>query len=70
MDLRALAERLGVTLATIYQYRRRGALPEPDLMVGRSPAWHPATIEQWISTRPGRGAGAGRPRKEHDNDER
>lgn len=66
MDARAIAERLGVSLATVYSYRKRGFLPEPDLMVGRSPAWRSETVEQWIATRPGRGVGGGRPRKECD----
>jgi len=40
---------------------RPGDLPKPDDTFGRSPVWLPATIEQWMANRPGRGAGGGRP---------
>lgn len=40
---------------------RPGDLPEPDDKFGRSPVWLPSTIDEWISNRPGRGAGGGRP---------
>src|SRR6266536_5126636 len=29
------------------QWRRRGKLPAPDLIVSGRPGWHPATIEPW-----------------------
>lgn len=38
-----------------------GDLPKPDNTFGRSPVWLPATIEQWLQSRPGRGVGGGRP---------
>lgn len=38
-----------------------GDLPPPDRHFGRSPVWYPETIENWLPTRPGRGAGGGRP---------
>lgn len=37
-----------------YRSRRRGELPEPDRMFGRSPVWRPSTIIEF--QRPGRGA--------------
>jgi hypothetical protein len=37
-----------------------GDLPPPDRYFGKSPAWKPDTIQQWIETRPGRGIGGGR----------
>jgi hypothetical protein len=44
---------------------RPGDLPKPDGVpggkVGRSPVWKSTTIEEWMRTRPGRGAGGGRP---------
>lgn len=64
LDSRAVAALLGVRPGTISQYRRRRTLPAPDVVVGRSPAWYAATIEAWRATRPGRGAGGGRPRKD------
>lgn len=40
---------------------RPGDLPEPDETFGRSPVWSDETISAWIASRPGRGAGGGRP---------
>lgn len=70
-----LADVLGVTYNSARTYhgraeinRRRGNpkpgdLPPPDRRFGRSPVWTPETIESWMPTRPGRGAGGGRPRE-------
>lgn len=75
MDLKAIADRLGITVGSARTYhgraeqnRRAGTpkrkdLPPPDGRVGHSPIWEPATIEAWIARRPGRGYGAGRPRR-------
>ncbi len=51
-----VAEYWGVTVQTIrtYRSRKRGELPEPDRIFGRSPAWKPATIINF--QRPGQGA--------------
>ncbi|MFF9334526.1 helix-turn-helix transcriptional regulator [Streptomyces albogriseolus] len=54
-----VAQRLGVSEATVRSYRWRGTLPEPRY-VGRTPVWEPGAIEEWIKRRPGRGAGGGR----------
>lgn len=74
-SLHELAEALGVTYNSARTYhgraeinRRRGTpkdgdLPPPDRKFGRSPVWHPETIQNWLPTRPGRGAGGGRPAK-------
>lgn len=40
---------------------RPGDLPAPSETFGRSPVWDADTITEWIATRPGRGAGGGRP---------
>lgn len=75
LDLRAVAEMVGVEYRTIRNYhqtaerRRReqdvrpGDLPEPDNIFGRSPVWKRSTITAWQRNRPGRGTGGGRPRK-------
>lgn len=34
-------------------------IPEPDLTIGRSPAWTQATIDKWLASRPGKGVGGG-----------
>jgi hypothetical protein len=51
-----IAEHWGVTPQTIrtYRSRKRGELPEPDKVFGRSPVWKPATILSF--QRPGQGA--------------
>lgn len=59
-----VANLLGVDTHTIYSYKARGVMPEPDDHVGRTPRWTTATIAAW--ERPGRGAGGGRPRKQKD----
>ena len=61
LDPAAVAERIGVTRATIHQYRYRDTIrepgarrvmPEPD--VSTSPnvcLWFESTIDEWIATR-------------------
>lgn len=51
-DVAALA---GVTPQTIVAYRRRGEVPEPQAVVGRSPLWARPVVDQWLCTRPGHG---------------
>lgn len=64
LDLQQVADRLGVSYATVRRYRSQDAgFPEPDVMLGQSPGWRARTIEAWVSARPGRGVGGGRPRK-------
>lgn len=55
VDMHGLAELLGVTYTTVRTYRRRGELPPEDFTVGGSPAWRRETIEEWRTSRPGRG---------------
>ena len=74
VDLATIAEMLGVTVGSARTYNQRarvnrrnrtpkpGDLPAADTYLGGSPCWRRQTIEHWIATRPGRGAGGGRPR--------
>lgn len=39
-----LSERWGVKTATLMVWKHRGKLPEPDIIVGQSPAWYEDTI--------------------------
>lgn len=61
LDLAAIAQRIGVSYASIRRYRSQDAtFPQPDAMLGQSPGWHANTIDAWQAQRPGRGAGGGR----------
>ena len=67
-----VAERIGVDVRAVRTYlakarahraegtSTKGDLPEPDLIIGKSPAWHEATIARWEKNRPGRGSGSER----------
>ena len=43
------------SVRTVETYRAHGRLPEAT-MVGRTPTWTRAQIDQWQATRPGQGA--------------
>lgn len=60
-----VARFLGVRVATVSTYRKRGQMPEPDLVVGRTPAWKPQRIIVWHAGRPRPGVG-GRPVPRND----
>jgi hypothetical protein len=49
---RALAQYLHLSTRTLDRSRAFGLVPEPDLVVGRSPRWSPETIARWLKTRP------------------
>jgi predicted DNA-binding transcriptional regulator AlpA len=51
---------LGVQVATVSGYRNRGQMPEPDMTLGRTQAWKPATIIAWHASRPRPGVGGRR----------
>lgn len=55
-----VAQRLGIVKSAVSAYK----LPEPDAMIGRTRGWLPETIDEWNASRPGRGVGGGRPRKD------
>lgn len=64
LSIEDVAELAGVSPATIRSYRARGYLPAPDIVLGQSPGWTEKAIRQWLTNRPGRGIGGGRPRKD------
>jgi predicted DNA-binding transcriptional regulator AlpA len=47
-----IAKQTGLKLETLYKYRKRNTLPEPDKMIGRTPVWKQETIDNWVSKRP------------------
>jgi hypothetical protein len=63
-----LARELGVARHAIGVWRHRYPdFPEPDETIGRSSGWLPSRVDEiraWMASRPGQGAGGGRPRTE------
>lgn len=55
-----VAAYLGVKVATVTNYRKRGQMPAPDQTVGRTHMWRPSRIIKWHEERPRPGIG-GRP---------
>lgn len=45
-----VAERLQISVQSVYTYHASGRLPAPDRYFGRTPVWRPATIETYIKT--------------------
>ncbi|QZD97553.1 helix turn helix DNA binding protein [Gordonia phage LonelyBoi] len=43
-----IAEHLGVSLATVKQYK---GFPEPDVVVGRNQGWARETVDAWVRSR-------------------
>jgi hypothetical protein len=56
-----VAAYLGVQVATVTNYRKRGQMPTPDMTIGRTHVWRPARIVKWHQARPRPGVG-GRPK--------
>ena len=51
-DVATTAAYLVVQPKTVTGYSARGEMPEPDGHLGRTPWWHPATIQVWAAARP------------------
>lgn len=51
LGYREISEISGVGEATLRNYRRRGYLPEPDVMLADRPRWHDSTIKNWLRLR-------------------
>ena len=41
-----ISDKLGIPVGTLYTWKARGKLPEPDILF-RQPLWLIATIEDW-----------------------
>lgn len=56
----AVAEHVGLSVATIRSYILKGIMPEADVIIttpsGALRGWAPATIDAWQASRPGQGA--------------
>lgn len=55
-----IADRLGVTRASVQKYRTRGDLPPESRRFGRTPVWESSVVEEWMVQRPGQGWRASR----------
>jgi hypothetical protein len=67
LDRDAVAARYGIRPSTVTRYmhpdRARYKFPPPDGRIGGHPWWYETTLDAFDKIRPGKGAGAGRPRK-------
>src|SRR5271170_47040 len=74
LTVQQVAELAKIEVQSVYQYRLRGTIPEPDFHLGPMLLWERATIENWLATRPKKGrpklAGGGRPacKEDHEHD--
>ena len=46
-----IAKQTGLKTETLYKYRKRNTLPNPDKYIGRTPVWKQETIDNWVSSR-------------------
>lgn len=51
---RELAERIGLSLTTIWRLRQRGELPEPIRLSPGCVGWRLSDIDAWLASRPDR----------------
>lgn len=56
LSLAEFAERVQLKQNTIKSYYRKGLLPPPDAILGRSRGWLPETVDAWSRNRRGRGS--------------
>ena len=47
-----IANITGLKVRTLYKYRERNTLPEPDMTIDQKPLWKRSTINEWIESRP------------------
>lgn len=56
----AVAEHIGLAVATVRSYILKDLMPEADVIIttpsGPLRGWAPETIDAWLASRPGRGA--------------
>lgn len=59
LGMTAIAEHTGLSVNTLKSYLRKGLLPAPDAVIespsGQIRGWTRETIDEWMSSRPGRG---------------
>lgn len=42
-----VADMTGLKLETVHQYRSRGQMPDPVVLISRTPVWTRDTINEW-----------------------
>jgi predicted site-specific integrase-resolvase len=47
LSYRDISLRMGIREATLRNYRRRGYMPPPDVMLADRPRWRETSIERW-----------------------
>jgi hypothetical protein len=65
-----VAKELGVLPGTVYAWKQRGDLPEPDAIISGRPAWELRTIKRWYArylTKHPRGSGRPGARKPRED---
>lgn len=59
MGMNSIALHTGLSVNTVKSYLRKGLLPAPDAVIespsGQIRGWTQETIDDWMSSRPGRG---------------
>lgn len=59
LGMTAIAEHTGLSVNTLKSYLRKGLLPAPDAVIespsGQIRGWKESTIDEWVTSRPGRG---------------
>lgn len=59
LGMTAVAERTGLSVNTVKSYLRKDLLPAPDAVIesptGQIRGWKESTIDEWVTSRPGRG---------------
>lgn len=58
-----IADRTGIKVTALRKRLCTGTMPKPDLRVGGSPVWYPATLESWLTT----AAPGARPQNRREN---
>lgn len=51
VDYAGISAVTGVDVRTLRVWAGRGHLPDPDVRLGQSPGWYPATIQRWAAAR-------------------
>jgi predicted DNA-binding transcriptional regulator AlpA len=46
-----IADILGVTKATLHNWRNKNLMPKPDVKIGNIVRWETSTIDSWLESR-------------------